>query len=98
MASYLDQDHLQNDPEFQSRLRMCIIQEAVRLTPDPLADEACRDSFKVLGWFMPFVSSQSDIIDAFTTGGDAAVTDQMLLSSTQGNWQKVAAVNPPAGA
>lgn len=96
--SYTDQANLANDGDFQRRLQACLMQESAVTRPagDPLGSAILVNPTDGVAWFMPIMSSHQDIIDAYFAGGSENVIDAQILANVQADWDRVAALHPPA--
>jgi hypothetical protein len=89
--AYADTAALAADPDYQSRLAVCVISEALGKPVDSFTDQLLRTGPQFAAIvFGPTVASAPGFGDKFATGGQAAVTDGDLLSAVQSNWTRVA--------
>lgn len=87
---YSDMGALGKDDDFQARVAACVCEQAQ--TPghdDIVAQRALQSPAFAVSMFMPFVSTAPGFGDAYASGGQAAVTDGMLLSAVQAKWGDV---------
>ena len=92
--SYQSQAQLSVDEGFTGRLGAAVVGEAKPLE-GLLADAVLRSPTAGSQMFMPFVASEPGFAEAFGTGGQLAITDGMILSGVQANWQRVETIYYP---
>lgn len=101
--TYASEAALANDPAFADRLKACLCKEAqVKLgadPDDPLSQTILRTPETGTEWFMPFISTAPGFGEAYELAGSQYdVTDGMLLSAVQANWDTVAELHQPVPA
>lgn len=91
--SYADQAALAADFAFQQRLAAALASESKPKTDD-LAQQILRNPMFGQQMFMPFIASEPGFD---TPEGSSGIDDAQMLSAIQANWDRVAALYPPAG-
>ena len=100
--TYQDQYDLSQDTSFQHRLSAGLASEAKgRDTTTGLPAMVLRNPTQGSQIFMPFISTEPGYDAAYAEGGQESITDPMLLSGIQANWDAVetiyfAPADPPA--
>ena len=83
------------DTSFQQRLAAGLAKEAKGKGTTDLPALILRNPAEGARVFMPFIASEPGFDTAYASGGQEMVTDQMLLSGMQANWNTVSNVYFP---
>jgi hypothetical protein len=79
---------LGKDEAFLERLAAAVTEQA-KSHSDYAAESSLRSPSQGATMFMPFVSTEPGFAAAYGEGGQEAITDGMMLSAIQANWDAV---------
>jgi hypothetical protein len=85
---------LAKDQDFISRLSACLCEESAPKTDD-LSTTILRNPSYGAQLFMPLVSAAPGFAVAYEETGQKAITDAMLLSAVQADWDRVSTLLAP---
>jgi hypothetical protein len=86
---------LRADPAFSDRVQSCVVEQAKsKPVSDGLAQRAMRNPPAIASMFVPIMTTDQILSDAYASGGIAAVTDQMILAGVQADWDLVSGLTP----
>lgn len=92
--TYTEMADLAVDVEFTARLGAAVTEQA-KTHDDYVSEQALRSPAQGSSMFMPFVASEPGFASAYGSGGQAAISDGMILSAVQANWNAVLGVWQP---
>jgi hypothetical protein len=92
--TYLDQANLSTDADFERRLAAAVASEA-KPKDSNFANHILASPAEGSRMFMPFIASEPGFADAYASGGQADISDGMILSALQANWDRVELVYFP---
>lgn len=93
--SYQDEANLAKDPQFAERLGAGLASEAKDKGTDDLPALILRNPAEGARVFMPLIASSPGFGAQYAQDGQAGISDGMLLSSIQANWQRVSDIYFP---
>jgi hypothetical protein len=86
--SYEEISDLARDQDFAARLAAAVTEQA-KTHDDYISGATLRSPEQGVTMFMPFVSTEPGFAAAYGSGGQEAISDGMILSGVQANWDRV---------
>ena len=89
MASFQSSADLRFDAAISNRTHSCMLRETLYRPATPFTQAIQINAMTITTLFVTFLSTDPGVLDAYEIDATNGVTDEMILSSVQGNWDDV---------